>query len=121
MTDDDGALRRILALEKAIEVTQERARVRWLAMEGGDVMEAITSPACHNCFVMDVLCWQPYVGPVAAKRTLTQLMLPMTVRCGDLTPRQLDVLSRWRRAGARERDAIANQEQRRWREGRRAA
>lgn len=112
---DHGVNQQLDALQIANTVSQHRARLkRQLAQGTVSVMTLITDHDFRNDYVVDVLALQHRWGEQRANRALAAVQIPLTVRCGDMTGRQKALLSRWLRAGKRERADMVFEEEWLW-------
>lgn len=103
------------ALEAA---NQSRRRTAWLRrnVRAGtvSVTTAIGDPACERRLVIEVLRFQKHWGPARADQAVHTLGISPRARCGELTGRQRELLSKWLDADLAERREIVAAEQQLW-------
>lgn len=75
----------------------------------------LTDRAVKNLFVWDVFQWQPRVHVATARRMFAATHIPVTIRCGNLSDRQVRLVVEWMMArSVSARRSISERERERW-------
>lgn len=95
------------ALARASETQRQNRVLRRHVKDGTlSVMSAIVAPTCQNLYVYKVLGWQPHWGPRRGETLLNLLAIRPAVTCGNLTPRERSLISKWLRGSADQRAVV---------------